>query len=112
MDQNSRVSLICGGIIKWGVFLFVFLLPLFFLPFNSIILELNKQLLLVAFAVILLISWLGKMIAESRIEIKKSFLNLGIIFFLIFYLASSLFSPNRYQSLVGFGVTTGESFFT
>ena len=112
MDQNSRVSLICGGIIKWGVFLFVFLLPLFFLPFNSIILELNKQLLLVAFAVILLISWLGKMIAESRIEIKKSFLNLGIIFFLIFYLASSLFSPNRYQSLVGFGATTGESFFT
>lgn len=112
MDQNSRLSSICSFIIKWGIFIFVFLLPLFFLPFNSAILELNKQLLLVFFAVILLISWLGKMIAQSRIEIRKSFLNLGIIFFLIFYLTSSLLSPNRYQSLVGFGVTTGESFFT
>lgn len=112
MEYNSRISTISDYVLKSGLYVLAFLLPLFFLPFNANILELNKQLLLVVFALVLLIVWLGKMIATSKMEIKKSFLNIGLILFLIFYLVSSILSKNLYRSLVGSGSGVSESFFS
>jgi tetratricopeptide (TPR) repeat protein len=111
-ENSPKLIAFCETVIRWGLYAFVFLLPLFFMPFNTNVLELNKQLLLIVFCLVLLIAWLGKMIAEGKMEIKKSWLNLGIVFFLIFYLISSILSKNTYQSLVGFGGTVGESLFS
>ncbi|MBU1102334.1 tetratricopeptide repeat protein [Patescibacteria group bacterium] len=111
MDKDSKIAILCSLIIKWGLYLFVFLTPLFFLPFNASVVELNKQLLLIAFSLIFLIAWLGKMIAQGKVEIRKSLLNIGIILFLVFCLVSVLLSKNLYQGLVGFGGTVSESFF-
>ena len=106
------VAVLCDKVIKWGLYLFVFLLPLFFLPFSYDTLDMNKQLLLVVFALILLIAWLGKMIAQGKVELKKSLLNLGVALFLIFSLASAVLAKNLYQGLVGLEGTVAESFFT
>lgn len=89
-----------------------FLTPLFFLPFNTSVLELNKQLLLVVFALVLLIAWIGKMIAQGQMAMKKSWLNIGLALFSIFYLVSTILSKNLYQGLVGTGSLLGESFFS
>jgi len=110
-DNSKKIINLCEAVIRWGVYAFAFLAPLFFLPFNANILELNKQLLLVVFCLLLLIAWLGKMIAQGKVEMKKSWLNIGLAIFSIFYLISSVLSKNIYQSLIGFGGTISESFF-
>jgi len=110
--ENTRIGAICDKFIKWGLYVFAFLLPLFFLPFNSNVVEMNKQLLLVAFALLLLVAWLGKIIARGRLEFKKSLLNLGVILFLIAYLVSTCLSKNIYAGLVGSAGTVSEAFFT
>ena len=76
MEKGSKIAVLCDKVIQWGLYVFVFLVPLFFLPFNDSILELNKQLLLTVFGLVLLIAWLGKMIANGKVEIRKSFLTL------------------------------------
>lgn len=110
-DNSKKIVNLCEAIIRWGLYVFAFLAPLFFLPFNTNILELNKQLLLVVFCLLLLIAWLGKMIAQGKVEMKKSWLNIGLAVFSVFYLISSVLSKNIYQSLIGFGGTISESFF-
>lgn len=111
-EKSNRLAAFCERAVKWGLYLLVFLLPLFFLPFNTNILELNKQLLLVVFTLLLLIAWLGKMIAQGKVEFKKSLLNIGLALFLISVLISAILSKNLYQSLVGFGGTINEAFFS
>lgn len=110
--NDLKVVGFCSWVIKYGLYLLAFLTPLFFLPFNTNILELNKQLLLVVFALLLLIAWIGKMIAEGHMEMKKSWLNIGLAFFTVFYLVSSILSKNLYQGLVGAGGVINESFFS
>ncbi|MBU2036967.1 tetratricopeptide repeat protein [Patescibacteria group bacterium] len=111
-ESDLKVVGFCNWVIKYGLYLLAFLTPLFFLPFNTNILELNKQLLLVVFALILLIAWIGKMIAEGSMEMKKSWLNIGLALFSLSYLVSSILSKNLYQSLVGSGGVISESFFS
>ncbi|KKT76718.1 MAG: hypothetical protein UW72_C0002G0020 [Parcubacteria group bacterium GW2011_GWF2_44_7] len=110
VEANGKMSVLAEKIIKWGIYVFVFLLPLFFLPFNSSILEVNKQVLIIAFALFFLIVWIGKIISQGRLEFKKSFVNIAVILFLSFYLVSSLLSKNIYQAMVGFGGGVAESF--
>lgn len=112
MENNSKIFAITDKIVRWGVYAFIFLFPLFFLPFNASILEVNKQLLLTVFAAVLLAVWLGRTIAQGRFEFKKSFLNVGVVLFLVFYLVGSLLSKNVYQAFVGFGGNIAESFST
>lgn len=109
-ENTAKIAVLCEKAIAWGLYAFAFLLPLFFMPFNANVLEMNKQLLLVVFSLFLLIAWLGKMIAEGQISLKKSLLNLGAVLFLISYLVSAIFSKNLYQSLVGTTGTIAESF--
>lgn len=111
-ESDLKVVGFCNWVIKYGLYLLVFLTPLFFLPFNTNILELNKQLLLIVFALILLIAWIGKMIAEGRMEMKKSWLNIGLALFTISALISSILSKNLYQGLVGSNNMLSESFFS
>jgi len=110
-ENSKKIVNLCEAVIRWGLYAFAFLAPLFFLPFNTDVLELNKQLLLVVFCLLILIAWLGKMIAQGKVEMKKSWLNIGLAIFAVFYLVSSVFSKNIYQSLIGFGGTISESFF-
>lgn len=111
-ENDLKVIGFCDWVIKIGLYCLAFLTPLFFLPFNTSVLELNKQLLLVVFALVLLIAWIGKMIAQGQMEMKKSWLNIGLALFTIFYLISTVFSKNIYQGLVGTGNLLGESLFS
>lgn len=111
-ENDLKVVWFCDWVIKGGLYLLAFVAPLFFLPFNSSVLELNKQLLLVVFCLVLLIAWLGKMIAEGQMELKKSWLNIGLALFAIFSLISVILSKNLYLGLVGSGGVINESFFS
>jgi len=83
------------------VYLAVALIPVFFLPFTLDTLELNKQTLLAILCGLAVIAWLGKAMASRSISLTRSWLHLVVVAFLGGYAVTSLFSQDRYLSIVG-----------
>lgn len=90
-------------IIKISLYLTVFLIPLFFLPFSFEAFEFNKQYLLFFLISVALVCHLGKMIAiDKKTALKKTFLNIPVAIFLFLAILSAIFSKDRLSSLLGF----------
>ncbi|MFA4954651.1 MAG: tetratricopeptide repeat protein [Patescibacteria group bacterium] len=83
------------------LYLVVFLMPLWFLPQTLDVLELNKQTLLAALTMIALLCHIGAAILERRMTITRSWMHLVVLMFGLGYLVTSLFSEDRYLSMVG-----------
>lgn len=95
---------------RWLVYILVFSIPLFFLPWTSEVLEFNKQFLIFILAGAGLILYLGQVIRTGHLILKKSPANYAILIFLAAILLASLFSDFRYQSIFGgFGAGFYES---
>lgn len=86
---------------RWLVYVLVFLVPLFFLPWTSEVLEFNKQFLIFVLATVGLILYFGQVIKSGRLPIKKSSANYAVLIFIGAVLIAFLFSDFRYQSLFG-----------
>lgn len=86
---------------EWSSYALFFLLPLFFLPWTTSVLEQNKQLLLVVLAMLALVAWLGQMVLTKRLTFRSGWLNLVPGLFLIAVLISSATSYAGYQTWVG-----------
>jgi tetratricopeptide (TPR) repeat protein len=94
---------ILSRIIKSSIYLMVFLVPLFFLPFSFEGLEYNKQYLIFFLTGIAFFAWLAKMaIADKEIRFKHSILDLFVLVFLVISVISSIFSIDKMSSLFGF----------
>jgi len=88
-------------IIKYSLYLLVFLLPLFFLPLTSFPIVFNKQMLLSVFVFLLLILWLVKIISSGKLNLTWNKIT-GSVFLLISILGiSTLFSGAKIQSFWG-----------
>lgn len=101
--QKNKLVQFCDFVIRWSVYLAVFLIPLWAMPFTLDVLEINKQTLLVVIAVVALMAWFGRMMALRQVEFKRTVLNLIVILYLVGYGIISWFSDDRYQSFVGTG---------
>jgi tetratricopeptide (TPR) repeat protein len=99
--RPSRFSMFLDRVVDACVYLSVFLVPLWFLPMTLDTLELNKQTLLVLLTMVAIIAWLGKAVAEKTFSITRSWLHIVVALFGVGYLVTSLFSQDRYLSLVG-----------
>ncbi len=99
-------------ITRWSLYLLTFLLPVFFLPFTSNYLEINKQTVLVLLTLVGLVAWLGAMVIEKRLSFRTGWLNVvpGVWFLIV--LASSILSLSGYQSWVGQASQEYTSFLT
>ncbi len=96
---------------RWLVYALVFLVPLFFLPWTSEILEFNKQFLIFTLSAGGLALYLGQIIRTGHLIVKKSTANYAVLIFIGAILLVSLFSDFRYQSIFGgFGAGFYESF--
>jgi len=90
-------------ITKCSIYLLVFLLPLFFLPFSFEAFEFNKQYLLFFLVSIGLFSWIAKMVlVDKEIRFKRSPLDIFILAFLFTAILSAIFSVDKSSSLFGF----------
>ena len=90
-------------IIKISIYLLVFLLPLFFLPFTFEAFEYNKQYLLFFLVSIALFAWLAKMVfCDKEIRFRYSPLDLFVLGFLFIAILSAIFSVDKSSSLFGF----------
>jgi tetratricopeptide (TPR) repeat protein len=86
------------------------LLPLFFLPFTSNVLDFNKQALLVVFVLVSLFAWLLKSLIEEKITLDVSRFNLAPAVLLVVTALSTLFSAYKYGSFWGWPLNISSSF--
>ena len=89
-------------IIKGCIYAFVFLLPLWFLPFTTNILDFNKQILMIVVLTIALIAWLGNLLTQEKIKWHKGLVVLFFLTLLVVYGLATFFSERPYDSLMGF----------
>ena len=97
---------------KGALYLLVFLLPIFFLPWTINILDFNKQILLIVLVFISFFAWMLKVLVSGRFELKLTglYIPIGVLF--IVYSASTFFSLWRHGSFWGWPLVTSESLFT
>ncbi len=108
-DTKKNV-IILDKIIKWCIYVFIALLPLWFLPLTRNVLELNKQVLMIALLTIALIAWLGKLLTQEKIEWHKGLIVLVFLAFVVVYGLATFFSLRPYDSLVGFDTHLSRAF--
>lgn len=108
----SEKALVYHAVVRWVVYMATFALPLFFLPWTTSILELNKQFLLVLAAGVGLIAWLLGVVISGQISFRVTMLDKGILAFLGATAVATLFSIAKLKSVFGLGVSLSESLLT
>src|SRR3989344_4164428 len=88
-------------IARWIVAATVFLIPLFFLPWTTGIIELNKLALLTAATGAALIFWFLHVIVSGQMSFRRSPVNLGILAVLGAEILAVIFSLARFKGLFG-----------
>lgn len=97
----SQAQHLFGMITRWATYLLFFLVPVFFLPWTTGILEHNKQLLFVVLTGVGLLAWLGQMVMGKQFSFKSGWLNLVPGLYFVAVLISSITSLAGYQTWVG-----------
>lgn len=97
------------SVVRWVVGITVFLIPLFFLPWGTNLLELNKQLLLVIAAGVGLVVWLLGVVVTGRMIIRVTPLDWGVGALVAGTLLTTIFSVSPLRSLYGVQGATSES---
>ncbi|MBU4351145.1 tetratricopeptide repeat protein [Candidatus Parcubacteria bacterium] len=97
---------------RTGIFLLVFLLPLFFLPSTSNVLDFNKQILLTVLVLVSLFAWLLKSLIEEKISLDLSWFSLPAFVFVLIIGLSTLGSAYQYASFWGWPLVISSSFLT
>jgi len=90
-------------IIKICIYLAVFLIPLWFLPFSFEVFEFNKQFLLALLVSIAFFCWIAKMVlVDKELKFKKTPLDLFVAVFIFVAILSAIFSADKGSSIFGF----------
>jgi tetratricopeptide (TPR) repeat protein len=103
---------ILDKITKTSIYLLVFILPLFFLPWTANVLDFNKQALLIFLVFISLFSWLLKSLIEGKISLNLNLFNIPVLVFLVISGIGTFFSFYRYGSFWGWPLDITASFLT
>ncbi|OGN01861.1 MAG: hypothetical protein A3B91_04835 [Candidatus Yanofskybacteria bacterium RIFCSPHIGHO2_02_FULL_41_29] len=86
---------------RWAIYVGVFLAPLFFLPWTSSVLELNKQMLLVIVAGVAMVSWLLGVVSSGYLAWRNNYLDRGILALLGAFVVGGIFSIANFKSIFG-----------
>ena len=90
-------------VIKTSIYLLVFLLPIFFLPFSFEAFEYSKQYLLFFLVSLGFFCWISKMVIyEKAIRFRLSPLDYFVLGFLLVAVLSAIFSVDKDSSIYGF----------
>lgn len=86
---------------RWAVYMGVFLLPLFFLPGTTSILELNKLMLLLVVSGVGIVSWLLGIVSSGYLAWRSNLMDKGLVALLGGFVVASIFSMSPFSSLFG-----------
>lgn len=97
-----NVSRLCSRIITYSYYLLFFLVPLFLTPLNYELFEYNKMMMTYGLTTIIVTAWVAKMIAERKVTLIKTPLDIPIFVFLATLFLSSLLSIDPHISWFGY----------
>jgi len=89
------------AISRWSLVALAFLAPVFFLPWTSEALEINKQTVIVLLTSVSLVSWLGSMVVARKIAFRAGWFAFLPVLLGVTVIASSALSLAGYQTWVG-----------
>ena len=90
-------------IIKYSVYILVFLMPLFWLPWSIEVFEFSKQYLLIFLVSLAFLAWLAKMVVvQKRFIFRRTPLDLWILLFMFITILSASFSIDKISSWLGY----------
>ena len=89
-------------IIQFLYSLLFFVTPIFLSKDTSELFEFNKMLFIYVVTVLIAFFWLFKMVVHKKIILKKTSLDIPIIFFFLSQLISTIFSLERHTSIFGY----------
>jgi len=98
---KENVAILSAKIIQIGLVIIAFLIPVFFLPTTSEFYNFNKTTLLTVASFFLLAVWGVKMVAEGRVRITRTPLDLPLLIFLGAYILATIFSIDPILSVLG-----------
>lgn len=108
---DPKSSGILDKLTEYGIYLLIFLMPLFILPFSVEVYEFNKSFLLVFGSVVLFFIWaLDSIFVKKKIIFSKSILTISFAFYLLVLLASVFFSVDIPSSIWGYSGNFSDSF--
>ncbi|MCC6934349.1 MAG: tetratricopeptide repeat protein [Candidatus Yanofskybacteria bacterium] len=85
------------------------LVPLFYLPWTSGVLDYNKQALLLVLVSVGLVSWLLGVVIRGTLTVRSSPLDKGVLAFLGAMIVATIFSLTPAKSLFGFSASVSSS---
>jgi len=109
----SLSSPIFSTVSKASLYFAIFLIPLFFLPFGSDVLDYSKQVLFLLLVFLSLITWFFKQVDQERIVLRgnKLFYFTFLLIFILFSL-STIFSLWQKASFWGWPLNINDNFLT
>lgn len=110
VPQSNLLINMLKNIPKITVYLALFLIPIFSLPFTSNVLDFQKQFLLFIIASLGIFFWIWNALSEKKLEINVNPLHFYVGGFSVVALVSSIFSLYSYGSLWGVPLPAAESF--
>ena len=103
---------LCEAITKYSIYAVVFLLPIFFLPWTSNVLDFNKQTLLVLLSFVAMFAWMVKALVSGKLSLVCTKVNFAVLFFVLVLSGSTIFSLDKYGSFWGWPRVSSESLIT
>jgi len=92
MPEKSLILRVCDFVTKYSIYTLIFLVPLFFLPWTTDVLDFNKQALLIVLVFLSLFASMLKILVSGRLEIKRSAMHIVVGVLFIVYLLATVFS--------------------
>jgi tetratricopeptide (TPR) repeat protein len=99
-ERESLVG-IYNAVVRWTLLVTAFVAPLFFLPWTTGILELNKQLFLLIAAGVGLVAWLLSLVSSGRLTWRTSYLDKGVLAVIVACILAAVLSISRSVSVFG-----------
>lgn len=88
------------------------LVPLFYLPWTSSVLEYNKQLLLLVFSAVGLVTWLLGTVVSGKLTVRTTPVDKGMLGILVATIVAAVLSMARAKSIFGLSVSLSSSLLT
>jgi tetratricopeptide (TPR) repeat protein/O-antigen ligase len=107
--ETSLAMRICDLTSKYSIYLLVFLLPIFFLPWTSNVFDFNKQTLLLVLVFISAFTWAIKTFISKELILNSNKTHIAVAVLFLVYLLSTIFSLWRYGSFWGWPQIISES---
>ena len=89
-------------IITYSFYLLFFLTPLFWTSLNYELFEYNKMILVYGLTIVIVGTWILKMINDKRLTINRTPLDIPLLLFLGANILSTIFSIDRHTSIWGY----------